>query len=65
MQCTKQEDQTDPLYLWTGGFSCPQSSQEENTISGTAKEEREREREREREMNPTLFGTRNRPPKVY
>ena len=29
------------LYLWTGGSSCPQSSREENSISGTAKEERD------------------------
>ena len=55
MQCTKLEDRTDPLYLWTGGSSCPQLSREENTISGTA---------RRREMNPKLLQIRNRPPTV-
>ena len=55
MQCTEQEDRTDPLYMWTGGSSCPQLSREENTISGTAWR---------REMNPKLLQTRNRPPTV-
>ena len=35
MQCTKQEDRTDPLYMWTGGSSCPLLSR------GYNKEERD------------------------
>ena len=55
MQCIEQEDRTDPLYMLTGGSSCPQLSREENTISGTAWR---------REMNPKVLQTRNRPPTV-
>ena len=41
MQCTEQEDRTDPLCMWTGGSNYSQLSREEYTISGAAKEDRD------------------------
>ena len=41
MQCyTEQEDRTDPLYMETGGPSCPQFLKED-TIPGIAEEEKD------------------------